>query len=169
MPWASINYRWSQCSGLFVYLSITKIGKLSVLSSAKFPNPVLFFFKYFLRWTSSLSWVKCVFVWMCNCSYSPGQSVIWIENKWPGIWVGYWIDLGTYRNRISVMSNVWKGPEMVRRPVSTTQRPPVEKLNQLQLCEGNDISWARLHEISATRKNSTCWWRAVYTKELIVG
>lgn len=44
--WGSINYWWSQCSGLFVYLSITKSGKHLVLGGAKFPNPVLFFFPH---------------------------------------------------------------------------------------------------------------------------
>lgn len=50
------------------------------------------------------------------------------------------------------MCSAWEGLEMVRWPVSTTWRPPVEKDNQLQLCQGNNISWVRLDEISATRK-----------------
>lgn len=43
---------------------------------------------------------------------------------------------------------------MVRWPASTTWRPPAEKDNQLQLCQGNNISWVSLDEILATRKTA---------------
>jgi hypothetical protein len=50
----------------------------------------------------------------------------WIEKKCPK----RGIDMGTSRNRISVMSSAWEGLGDVQ-PVSAMWRPLMEKLNQL--------------------------------------